>query len=432
MRAVAVGALAAAVAVAGLSVGSAGAAAPTTVRVSVNAAGVQGGARSWSFGGVVSDGGRFVAFTSTAAHLGVLPDRNGVEDVYLRDVGQGTTRRVSWTWNGRGANGASTVVAISADGRDVLFTSVATNLVPVPGLTGEGGPQTGVFLRDMTSGTIRRVSVSTTGAQANRNSAAFGLSANGRVVLFGSWATNLAPRCPRQVFAMYVRVRGRGRTVRVSPGCLDVAGDAAAISASGRYVAFASAGLPACTQRLYLRDRATGGLRVVPTPRGLHVAPAAVSADGRFVTYTAYRSHRSGAGCTGEYDFQVYRRDRLASRTTLVSETPGGSAGNGASRAWGASAGGREIVFGSDATDLVAGDTNGAEDALLADMRTGRITRVSLSYTGAQLARGATQGGISPDGRWAVFSSDDTHVVAGADMNGEASDVFLRGPSGPP
>lgn len=411
-----------------LAVTATGAGAASTVRVSVNSSGVQGGDRSWSFGGVVSGGGRFVAFTSSAAHLGVLPDRNRVADVYLRDVASGTTRRVSWTWNGHAANGDSYAIAISLDGRLVLFNSIATNLVRVPGLSGEGGPPTGVYVRNMRSGRIRRVSVSTAGVQANRSSQAFGMSANGRVVLFGSWATNLAPRCSREVFALYVRGRNHRRTTRVSPACLNVANDTAAISATGRYVVFAGTGLPACSQRLYLRDRVTRGMRIVRTPRGLHVSPVAVSADGRFVTYTAYRSHRSSTGCHGEYDFQVYRRDRSASRTALVSATSNGVAGNGSSHAWSASTNGRDILFGSNASNLVPGDTNGEEDALLEDMLTGRIARVSLSTAAAQLAKGAGQGSISADGGWVAFSSDDTHVVPGPDMNGGASDVFLRGP----
>src|SRR5437867_10879878 len=98
----------------------------TTERVSVDSAGNQGNGDSTDV--ALSADGRFVAFTSAAPDL-VAGDTNGAADVFVHDRQTGTTERVSVDSGGSQANGDSTDVALSADGRFVAFTSAAPDLV---------------------------------------------------------------------------------------------------------------------------------------------------------------------------------------------------------------------------------------------------------------------------------------------------------------
>ena len=126
----------------------------------------------------ISADGRFVAFSSDATNL-VPGDTNGTADVFVRDRQTGTTRRVSVGSGGAQGNGLSVDPAISADGRFVAFASDATNLVP-----GDTNGADDVFVRDRQTGTTRRVSVGSGGAQGDRVSFDPAISADGRFVAF--------------------------------------------------------------------------------------------------------------------------------------------------------------------------------------------------------------------------------------------------------
>ncbi len=101
----------------------------------------------------ISGDGRYVAFESSASNL-VSGDTNGVEDIFVRDCQTGTTTRVSLDSSGGEANGGSVRPAISDDGRYVAFYSEASNLVSGD-LNGIGD----MFVRDRQAGTTTRVSV---------------------------------------------------------------------------------------------------------------------------------------------------------------------------------------------------------------------------------------------------------------------------------
>src|SRR4029077_12403300 len=115
-------------------------------------------------------------------------DTNGVRDVFVRDLVTGTTTRVSVGAGGAQANGASSNARISADGRFVVFTSLASNLV-----AGDTNGVADVFERDLANGQTTRVSVSAGGVQGNDTSggAASGVSADGGTISFSSAASNL-------------------------------------------------------------------------------------------------------------------------------------------------------------------------------------------------------------------------------------------------
>ena len=210
------------------------------IRVSVASNGSE--ANGPSFGPDVSEDGRFVVFTSAASNL-VSGDTNGLEDVFVRDLAEGTTRRLS----ARGSvepDGAARAPAISPDGGWVSFESSATNLV-----RGDRNRQRDVFLVRRATRELERVSVSSRDREQNADvSAPFAIvsdvSRDGRFVVFDSDATNLARRDLNQDTDVFLRDVRRGRTSLVSRTNSGRQGDNDSyyprLSASGRFVSFTS------------------------------------------------------------------------------------------------------------------------------------------------------------------------------------------------
>jgi Tol biopolymer transport system component len=156
-------------------------------RVSLGPGGRQGNGEST--GAVLSANGRFVAFSSSATNL-VRGDTNRADDVFIRDLRTGTTRRVSLTAGGRQADGVSGGPVLSASGRYLLFLSAARNLLPGPA----GGADFHLYWADLRTGTLRRVTAGSAGRPANGESTSFPtMTADGRTVAFGSRASNLVP-----------------------------------------------------------------------------------------------------------------------------------------------------------------------------------------------------------------------------------------------
>jgi Tol biopolymer transport system component len=136
---------------------------------------------------MISADGRTIAFASDASNL-VSGDANQEKDIFVHDLESGRTQRISQATDGSDPNGASDFPSISADGRRVAFVSHASNLVPDDR---NGVPD--VFVADVASGWVIRVSVASDRTEANEESGAWGidLSQDGRCVVFGSFASNL-------------------------------------------------------------------------------------------------------------------------------------------------------------------------------------------------------------------------------------------------
>ncbi len=139
----------------------------------------------------ISANGRFVAFHSASTNL--HPDgSDATRDVFLRDLQADTTTLVSRAAGATGADGNddSTTAAIAGDGQSVAFQSASTNLH-----AGDADTVFDVFVRDLQDNTTTLVSRATgpTGVKGNGNSFAAAISADGRFVAFASAATNLNP-----------------------------------------------------------------------------------------------------------------------------------------------------------------------------------------------------------------------------------------------
>jgi Tol biopolymer transport system component len=167
----------------------------------------------------------------------------------------------------------------------------------------------------------------------------------------------------------------------------------------------------------------------VPLPAsadGSSVAPI-LSADGRFVVFSSAARNLLPAG-DGLLGLNVFVRDRSNDSISLVSANSTGNGGGNFSSELGAiSANGRFVIFESDATNLVAGDTNGVKDIFLRDLQAGTTKAISIGSNG--WANGASsQAAITPDGHWAVFVSQATNLVAGDSNN--VADIFVADLSG--
>ncbi len=356
--------------------------AQTTERVSVASGGTEGNGAS--LGSALSADGRFVAFDSAATDL-VAGDTNGVSDVFAHDRQTGTTERVSVASGGAQGNGSSGLIgfafppALSADGRFIAFVSFATNLV-----AGDTNGATDVFVHDRLTGTTERVSVASGGTQSNAGSLGSALSADGRFVAFQSDGTNLVPGDTNGATDVFVHDRVTGATERVS------------VASGGG------------TQG----NRNSGGFFAFP----------ALSADGRLVAFESDATNLVATDTNGATD--VFVHDRLTGTTERVSVASGGSQGNGFSAGPVLSGDGRFVAFVSFATNLVAGDTNGATDVFVHDRQTGTTERVSVASGGTQGNDSSAGPVLSADGGLVAFHSTATNLVAG-DANG-AYDVFVR------
>ena len=207
-----------------------------TTRVSVDSDGDEGD--SGSFGPAISADGRYVTFHSSASNL-VDGDNNNRTDVFVHDRNTGETTRVSVDSDGDEGDNTSLSPAISADGRYVAVRSDASNLVE-----GDTNNASDVFVHDRNTGETTRVSVDSDGVEGDSDSDSLAISADGRYVTFASFASNLVVDDDNNAYDVFVHDRNTGETTRVSVDSDGVGGDedafSPAISADGRYVAFAS------------------------------------------------------------------------------------------------------------------------------------------------------------------------------------------------
>ncbi len=183
----------------------------TTECLSVNTAGQLADADSFS--PFVSKTGRYCAFISWAGNL--APGGGG--GVFLRDRTNNTTELISVNNAGVPANGYcnGSRPAVTPDGRYVVFTSAASNLVP-----NDNNGNWDVFLRDRVAGTTERISVSSTGGDAYGNSGAdsyrLAISDDGRYVIYASLAYNIVPGDTNGTWNAYLRDRVLGTNTRIS------------------------------------------------------------------------------------------------------------------------------------------------------------------------------------------------------------------------
>jgi Tol biopolymer transport system component len=321
----------------------------------------------------LSSDGRFVSFCSPASNL-VPGDTNGVGDIFVRDLQTGAIERVSIASDGTEANGDCGYSAISADGRFVAFESTASNLVP-----DDGGVLWEIFLRDRALGTTERIAVSLSGGDGSHFSYFPAISADGRYVAFASAANNLVVDDTNGRWDVFVRDRQTGTTERVS------------VSNSG--------------------DEVYGG--------STHPS---ISADGRYVAFDSIASGLVPGDVNAAQD--VFVRDRQDGVTERISVNSMGDGGGGGSSLPAISANGQFVAFISNAANLAPEDADTYADVFMRDRVFSATEHIAVigdaSTTDADLMAPA----ISLDGRFVAFTSYLDFLAPG-DSNA-AQDIFVR------
>ena len=362
-----------------------------TTRVSVASDGTQ--SNQHSYNPSISADGRYVAFESEATNL-VSGDTNNHQDIFVHDRQTGQTTRVSVASDGTQANDYSYNPSISADGRYVAFISYASNLVggdteppilpsttslpnnPASKVTG-GVSQ--VFVHDRQTGATTLVSVAIDGSEGNDHSEEVSISADGRYVAFASSATNLVSGDTNKHPDIFVRDLQTNQTTRVS-----VASDG--------------------------------------TQANNFSFEPSISADGRYVAFMSWADNLVSGDTNGDWDIFVH--DRQTGATIRVSVATGGGQAAGRSQSPSISADGRYVAFASSASNLVSGDTNNHPDIFVHDRQTGVTMQVSVASDGTQTYAFSSDPSISADGRYVAFGSEADNLVSG-DTNGRF-DIFVR------
>lgn len=393
----------------------------------------------------ISEDGRYVAFASDASNL-VEGDTNGVTDIFVRDMVKGTVTRVSVSSNGVEANGASYWPFISANGRYVTFSSEASNLV-----SGDSNDSGDVFLHDMEAKTTELISVGVGGNPGDELSFWSSVSSDGQFVVFMSNATNLVPSDTNDTWDVFLRDRKTGETIFVSHAYNGAQANSQSeypmISANGRYVVFASDATNIVRddtngyRDVFEYDRATGNnIRVslssegTQTNNGTQVFAMSISEDGKYVAFASLATTLVPDDTNGVWDIFVHDRD--SGKTSRVSVDSYGTQADAGSYGVSLSADGRYVTFGSNATNLVPGDTNGVMDVFVHDRETGTTQLVSTASDGSQgndssgfnvikedsidLAYGPS---ITSDGKTVVFMSNASNLVS--DDTNANQDIFL-------
>ncbi len=388
-----------------------------TTMVSVNSSGVQGNSANYS--PMISGNGNYVAFNSDSTNL-VANDNNGLIDVFVRDLVNGTTERVSVTSTGVEAiGGGSFVAAISADGRYIVFHSDATNLV-----ANDTNLQKDVFVHDRVNHTTIRVSVDSAGSEGV-GGASYGadITRDGRYVVLYSAATNLVVNDTNNQNDVFRYDMQTSQVIRVSitydgSEAIGGASSYAAISDNGRYVAYRSLAINLVANDtnakadIFYRD-ITGNTttRVSVNSSGNQANNASLyvimDGSGRNIYFATSTSNFDANDTNNTYD--IYKHDMVTGSTILVSKSTGGSIANYSRSSVDCDINGFNVVYLSNASNLVTGDTNTYSDIFLTQLETISVT--SISPNTVYVNSGATSFTITGTG----FSPTPT-INLGADI----------------
>lgn len=398
----------------------------------------------------LSADGRHVAFASYATNLGPA-DSNRDRDVYVRDIASGTIVLGSAAADGTPGNRESRNPALSDDGRFLAFISGATNLTPDDG----NGPSPDVFLKDLSNGSIQRISRSpaNTGGGGVFVAAGPALSASGRYVAFTSGANDLVAG-DFDGIDVYLRDTQTNTTIKANPTfdglppedfCSPCDGHRLSLSDDGNLLAFQSraqnqiAGLDDEVEPdVFVFNRTTGTIELVSRASGIvglegdcRSSAPSISGDGRWVAFWSCASNLA-PGFVGP---AVYLRDRLLQTTRRVARSPEVIGLPGTEPGPQISRDGSRVALVSFARALVAGDTNQLPDVFVWTRATDRIERASLSAAwtqadGASYTYDLVEGvprffglSISRDGARIAVSAAAQNLVARDDN--AADDVFV-------
>jgi Tol biopolymer transport system component len=418
---------------------------------------------SFSNSAAVSQDGTKVAFDSAADGL-VADDDDTVENVYVKDMVSGSVQLVSRASDGQPSHTTCFDAAISDDGTKVAFTCVGP-LDPA-----DTNPANDVYLRDLVNGTTTLVSRASGGGPVSDGSFSSDpvLDQSGRFVAFASDSHNLVAGLPPGGFVsrVYRREIGNGDAVVLvsrrdgQGGAANVAGDAEhpSISDSGASVAFDTDEPLDPADRnnvsdVYLRhlDDVVSTTQLVSISDNGSATPSAfgngrstggiVSADGSIVAFTSTATNLEADPIHDKDAGQdVYVRGLVAGRTTLISRVGAGT-GNGDSEVTSIDDTGTVVGFISRATDFDAADPSIGPDAYVS-VNGGVPQLVSQpSGTAGPAADDVFDVAVSGNGSTAVMTVGNSiasdvepgfDAVIARDIAGERTRTVSRPPGGAP
>ncbi len=310
-----------------------------------------------SFEASLARDGSQIAFKSTATNI---VTGGGTNDLYLHDVAALENRRLSAGFTGGGASGDCRLPMFSADGRTVVFLSLATNLVATPPAAYELQP----YLADLDDGSIRFVGGVGPGSPLFPDGAIVPqIAADGGRLLLRRWSyqANLGPDVWLHDVASggYQLVATNGGTVALA-------------AAANALVVQRPALLPGSPLQLYLRDLDSAEERLISvawdgvTPGDGHSRVIGFAAQDRYILF---RSHAANLGVEDRNEsVDLYLHDRSTGFNRLVSRVGAGTAGGFTGRAMITDDGGR-IFFESYAGDFVAHDHNRERDIFVLQLQ---------------------------------------------------------------
>ena len=337
--------------------------------------------------------------------------------------------RISVNNNGVQANGQSGSSSLSDDGRFITFESNATNLVP-----NDINGQTDTFIYDSLNKTVELITLAPDGVQANGSSSSGSISGDGNYIAFASFADNLVAgdaNKQRDIF-LYNRLAKTTQLVSVASNGTQANGLSlfSAINDDGKYVAYEStasnlvSGDSNGLTDIFLFDRINQKTtRINVAADGTQAngvsTIGSISDDGNFVSFTSEASNLVANDTNGKSDVFIY--DRQKNTVELIS-----TGGNGDSTSGLISGNGLYVVYESDADNLVAGDTNGKKDIFIYDRVNKTTELVDVANNGIQSNGNSRDASISDDGNYVAFLSEADNLVSGDATTDIGSDIFIR------
>jgi Tol biopolymer transport system component len=288
-------------------------------------------------------------------------------------------------------------------------------------------------------GIVERVSIATDGTEGNLYSFEAAATPNGKIVVFGSYASNLVTGDTNGASDIFLRDRKAGTTTRLSVDADGNEGNGSSydpcISANGRWVLFysnASNLVPGDENNrddVFLLDRKTGELRMVslaedgtPGDGYSYIYGSSLSANGRYAAIYSQASTLVEGDDNGQYD--VFFLDLKTGAVTLLSAAGDGTPGDDDSDDPSMSPNGRYVVFYSASTNLLPGLNNGESQIYEWDRKHGVLYHASPADGGGPAGNSCYDPVVSQNGDRVVFYSYATDLVPDADTNGDA-DEFL-------
>ncbi len=310
---------------------------------------------------------------------------------FLKRLSHRSVSRISTDSNGIEANRASYHPSFSSDGRYVAFSSSSDNLV-----ADDTNEWQDVFLKDLQTGLLTRVSTSPSGSQLSFASAIAAVSRNATSVAFTSAANAVGDNVRNFAVSVFVKQIASGEVTLVS-------------------AAFGGANPK-------LGNAASTNLTTVHSTVSEARVARTMSTDGRYSAFVSLATNLNKAEYNNYYE--VFLSDSVTGEVRLVSANADGIPANAASSSPSVSGDGRYVSFTSTATNLVPNHTDTLPDIFVKDMVTGQVTHVSTLRGNPQLTRDAAfySSSISADGRHIAFS----YVTQSNDFGNLYEHVYVR------